>query len=395
MTRPARGARIAALHVANFVGIGVYLPFFPLWLASRSLDATTIGAILAIPIVVRVVATAPLLSLLDRGVGVRGLLLAAYGAQVAAYAILGFADGAAIIAVIVALTALAQAPAIPATDLVTLEATRRDPRLDYGRIRLWGSVAFLAATVGAGYLLAAARPDAILWTLAAAALGAVLVALSLPRADAAGPAPRPAGGRAARLPRGLWYVIGAAACIQGSHAAVYAFGSLHWSAIGFSKPSIGYLWWVGVVLEIAAFAFLGRRIASVPVAVAVLALGGVAALVRAVGLWLSPGFGATLALQGLHAVTFGTTHLATMAALSRLAPDGARGRAQGMLGALTAFVSATATVGSGLVFRAAGPLVFAAMAPLAALGLAFAVLAWRSLAQPHRDGEGGRTRLPS
>ena len=149
------------------------------------------------------------------------------------------------------------------------------------------------------------------------------------------------------------------------------------------------------MLEIAAFAFLGRRIASVPVAVAVLALGGVAALVRAVGLWLSPGFGATLALQGLHAVTFGTTHLATMAALSRLAPDGARGRAQGMLGALTAFVSATATVGSGLVFRAAGPLVFAAMAPLAALGLAFAVLAWRSLAQPHRDGEGGRTRLPS
>ena len=145
MTRPARGARIAALHVANFVGIGVYLPFFPLWLASRSLDATTIGAILAIPIVLRVVATAPLLSLLDRGVGVRGLLLAAYGAQVAAYAILGFADGAAFIAVIVALTALAQAPAIPATDLVTLEATRRDPRLDYGRIRLWGSVAFLAA----------------------------------------------------------------------------------------------------------------------------------------------------------------------------------------------------------------------------------------------------------
>jgi MFS transporter, PPP family, 3-phenylpropionic acid transporter len=150
------------------------------------------------------------------------------------------------------------------------------------------------------------------------------------------------------------------------------------------------------VLEIAAFAYLGRRIASVRIAVPVLALGAVAALVRFGGLALSPGFGATLALQALHAVTFGTTHLATMAALSRLAPEGARGRAQGTLGALTAFVAATATVASGLIFRAAGPLVFAAMLPLAALGLALAILAWRSLrAQPQSEGEGGWTRLPS
>jgi hypothetical protein len=51
---------------------------------------------------------------------------------------------------------------------------------------------------------------------------------------------------------------------------------------------------------------------------------------------------------------------------------------------------AAATVASGVVFRAVGGWVFAAMVPLAALGLALALGAARTLSlQPQRAGEGG------
>jgi len=51
---------------------------------------------------------------------------------------------------------------------------------------------------------------------------------------------------------------------------------------------------------------------------------------------------------------------------------------------------AAGTVLSGVVFGSGGALVFAAMAPLAAIGLMLALAAARVLAaQPHRAGEGG------
>ena len=79
-----------------------------------------------------------------------------------------------------------------------------------------------------------------------------------------------------------------------------------------------------------------------------------------------------------------------MAALSRLAPPGSRGRAQGLLSAGISLGMVAGTVVSGLVFRAAGAWVFAGMAPIAALGLGLALVAALVLAaQPHRAGEGG------
>jgi len=38
--------RLAALYVALFVVLGIYLPFFPLWLKAKGLDAQQIGIVL-------------------------------------------------------------------------------------------------------------------------------------------------------------------------------------------------------------------------------------------------------------------------------------------------------------------------------------------------------------
>ena len=78
----------------------------------------------------------------------------------------------------------------------------------------------------------------------------------------------------------------------------------------------------------------------------------------------------------------GATQLGAMAAVSRFAPDGARGRAQGTLSAVNASISVGATLVSGLAYRADGPLAFLLMVPLAAAGLGLALASRRAGVRP-------------
>jgi PPP family 3-phenylpropionic acid transporter len=118
--------------------------------------------------------------------------------------------------------------------------------------------------------------------------------------------------------------------------------------------------------------------------------GGAASVLRFLVLATDPGLGATFAVQALHGLSFGATHLGSMAALAALAPEAARGRAQGLLGSLSALAMAAATVGSGYVYGTAGSAVFAAMVPLGLAGIALTLYALRrNRIQPQSSGEGG------
>ena len=45
----------------------------------------------------------------------------------------------------------------------------------------------------------------------------------------------------------FWLAIMAAACVNATHAALYAFGSLHWRSLGFSDERIGFLCGIGEI----------------------------------------------------------------------------------------------------------------------------------------------------
>ncbi len=380
MPLPSRlGLRLSALHAASFIGIGVYLSFFPVWLQSKAMSASTIGIVIAIPILVRILATAPLLGLADKGLGARRLLIGCHAAQAAGYPVLFFVENEFAVMAMVAALAVAQAAVIPGNDLVTTNAIRDGAPLNYGRIRVWGSIAFLAASIAAGYLVDAAGPRIILWALALTPLVALTTTiLALPPGRAVRPpeTPDPAPGAAA-LPRVLWFVIAAVAATQASHGAIYAFGSIHWRALGFSDMAIGYLWAIGVVAEIGIFYVFGQAVGRGRAALGLVMLGGAAAAVRFTALALDPGLAATFVLQALHGLTFGATHLGGMAALAAFAPPAGRGRAQGYFASASALGMAAATIVSGPIYRADGSLVFAVMAPLGVLGLLCALWAAR------------------
>ncbi|WP_167456064.1 MFS transporter [Methylobacterium currus] len=375
------GPRLALLYAAVFAGIGVAMPFLPLWLAGLGLGPELIGALVALPILVRIGATAPLVGLIDRGLAPRTLMIAGSLGLAVTYALMPAASslGWPVLAGLIVLNAVAGAPLVPCLDYQSLAAVRRGQGLDYARIRLGGSLGFLAASLLGGWLLGLVGTGSITGFLAGLELASACgAALLLHRADGARTGPRGPG--RVRLPAALWLAIAAGAAIQASHAAVYAFGSIHWGSLGLTPATTGIAWGIGVVAEIVFFAVVGRVPCLRDAPFRLLGLGAVAALLRWAGLLAAAGLpGLVLPLQALHGLTFGATQLGAMAALSRLAPEGGRGAAQGTYAACAALASATATLASGAAYRTGGgPLAFGLMLPVAGLGLALTLAAART-----------------
>ena len=101
-----------------------------------------------------------------------------------------------------------------------------------------------------------------------------------------------------------------------------------------------------------------------------MALGGVAGVVRWSLAGVAPGLAAAAVLQLLHAATFGASHLGAMHFLARTVPPDAGASAQSL------YSGVSAGIGSGLVMLAAGALyarygglAYLAMSGLSALGL--------------------------
>lgn len=377
----SEATRLTLLYGAVFVEIGIAMPYMPIWLNAIDLEATLIGTLVALPIVIRIVATAPIMTLIDRGLQPRTLLIFGSLGVALTYASMpaAIAFGWPVLALVVALNAVASAPLVPSIDFLTLAAARRSARIDYARVRLGGSVGFLAANLAGGALLGAFGERFVIpLLLTALALVACAVAFAVTDGTAR-PVLNPREGRDARLPAILWFSIAAGAAIQASHAAVYTFGSITWSREGISGAWIGALWATGVAVEIAFFAVIGRLPAHWRSPFRLLGMGAAAAILRAIGLAYSgQALPALFALQCLHAFTFGATHFGVMQAVSRFAPDAARGRAQGTSSAATALGWSSATICCGLAFDRLGPSsTFLMMAPLAMAGLGFVLLALR------------------
>lgn len=334
---PASAARFIPLYMGiNFIG-GVHLPFFPAWLESRGLSPESIGLLMMFMGLSRVV-TGPLLGFAaDALVARRQAVILLTGIALVSYVGYLVLPGIAFL-VLFSLTASISFSAIgPLLEGVTLK-TALSERFDYGRVRSFGSAAFIIMNFASGLYLAANGVDAFLPLLIGASVFALMGALVLPRDEV--PHEEMARGQVwreavalARQPVFLLFLL-AAGLAQSCHAFYYGFGTLNWKDLGYSADLIGLLWGLGVVAEIVLFSFSDRVVAWLG-PVRLLVLGTVAGLVRWTILALSPPLIVLLPLQLLHAGTFGAVHLAAMHFVARAVPPHLVGTAQSILAAVT------------------------------------------------------------
>ena len=168
---------------------------------------------------------------------------------------------------------------------------------------------------------------------------------------------------------GFWLFVVSAAALQASHQLYYGFGTLYWRGLGFSDRVIGMLWAEGVVAEIVLFWYSAPLVARFG-PLGLMALGGVGGIVRWSLMGVMPGLGAAAALQLLHALTFGASHLGAMHILARRVPPGAAASAQSLYSALSAgFGSGLVMLAAGALYAAYGGQAYPFMALLSAAGL--------------------------
>jgi PPP family 3-phenylpropionic acid transporter len=365
--------RYALLFVTQFAAVGVMLPFIPPLMAAAGLGAGEVATILAIGGAVRLV-SGPLGGRIADALGRPRAVMAA-GAAVAGIAAMlyGLAGGFAGLLAANLLFALSFACVVPLGDAMALRAARAEG-WDYGRVRAVGSAAFIVMAGAAGWLAEGAGAASVAWLLAAALLAAAAAALLLPPGEA--PARRGGGAlRAVLAPPAFRRVLLVSALIQGSHAAYYAFGSIHWERAGVAPSAIGLLWAWSVVAEVALFAWgkplaerLGARGLALVAATAGLLRWGITA--ETVDL------PALVVAQALHAATFGAMHLATMRVMQDAIPAHAAGTAQTLLAAGIGAAMMAGTLAAGWGYAAIGAGVFWGMAGMCGAGAALVLRGW-------------------
>ena len=154
--------RLALYYGAIFFFIGSFMPYFPVWLDWRGMSAAEISIISALATFIRILST-PLISFTADRLGNMRLILIwlAFGSLVTIVAFFWTESFAAIL-LNAFLFSVFWTSIMPLTEALTMYGVRRDG-LNYGRIRLWGSLAFIAASFARGLAIQHFGPSSPLW----------------------------------------------------------------------------------------------------------------------------------------------------------------------------------------------------------------------------------------
>jgi PPP family 3-phenylpropionic acid transporter len=382
---------LAFFFLAAFLVVGCYMPFMPVWLQAKGLNANQIAFALALPLFLRPLIIPLVGAFADVTGSYRGVAISLGLGALAALGLLWAASGAVAIILALALYTVLWSSQLPLGDTIAMTAARDGAH--YGRMRLWGSLSFVAATLGAGAALDEAGPDAALFTLAMASGAVLLAGFGLPRRASADKDAQaraglnPLGGLGAVFGLGghalafreaagkarFWTFLCAAGMVYASHATYYAFSTMHWLSLGASNIEAGLLWTLGVFAEVALFA-MSRTVTLRFAPLTLVALGGAGGLVRWTAFAFDPPWGLVAALQLLHGLTFGACHLGAMYFIAGGFPRQLSGTAQALYGAASAGLAiAAATLAVGPLYRDFGAAAYLPMAGLSLCGMGIAL----------------------
>jgi PPP family 3-phenylpropionic acid transporter len=341
--------RLAFYYIAYFLCAGIHLPYWPVWLAGEGMGPAAIGFLAGIAASVRIVA-GPLAGWLADRTGERKRIMVVIGFLCFfTFCFYLVADGFWQIAAVGILYGLFWTPLMALGDSITVTAARNHG-FQFGRVRMWGSVAFIVASFGGGLILAGRSHEWVLWVLIVVMGLQALSNVFLP--DERVPlAPREGGSPLRRLLRDPLFILfmACASCAQISHTVLYAFGTLHWRAMGISDMAIGLLWAEGVVAEIILF-YVGARLLRRVRPLSLFTLGLAAGVLRWGGTAFATEVWQLAILQALHGLSFGATYLGATLFVARGVAPHAAATAQSLYAAVSAGLALS------IGFNLSGPL---------------------------------------
>jgi MFS transporter, PPP family, 3-phenylpropionic acid transporter len=378
---PARifGLRFSIFYAFLTVGNGMQLPFLPLWLHARGLTVAQIAIVVAGMTACRMIAIPVAAYFADRHQNRRSLIIFFSFASAFGYLLLAVVQGFWLILPCSLLASMTIAPIFTLTESFSVDGSLHHG-LDYGRLRLWASISFLAGNLGAGALFLYIPVTWLALLIAIAQGVSSLVAFVLPP-DPAVHQPLHKTGRPANivtafrtLMMGSFAIfLVAVSLAQSSHGMLYSFGPVQWDALGYDKFTIGWFWAISIMGEVTLFAFSNALVARFG-AVNLIIMGIIGGAFR----WamMSHDFGVVISmvLQSFHAISFAMVHLGTMHYIRLTVPSGLRNSAQGLYAASSGGIAMSAMMGvSGLLYGQLLGGTYLVMAAVSVAALSFAL----------------------
>jgi MFS transporter, PPP family, 3-phenylpropionic acid transporter len=328
---PDRRGILAAQYFLYFGVMGMQLPFFNLYCYQIGFDGWQIGTLQAVRSLVMIVFSLFWSILADRYQSRRSIYLLCNLFSAAAWAFFLMTTDFAWMLIITILYGIFYAPLIAFLEAFAMDVLGREKKR-YGGMRAWGSLAFILVVLTLGRLIDAYDVRIILSFILAGSWLQVLVSLGFPRSTAAkGPALKQ--WRELLGPRVIVFLLCGFLMLL-SHGAYYTFFSIHLAELGYGTAFIGACWAVSVGAEIVVM-LLSVKIFKKFSYESMLMVSFGAAMLRWTGLWVAESVVFILALQLMHAFTYGTFHMSSILYIDTLAPRGNKTLGQAANNAVT------------------------------------------------------------
>ena len=369
--------RLSSFYFFYFAFLGAWVPFWNLYLEQGlGYSAKAIGAVSALVLATKIIGPSIWGWLADH-FGHR-MAIIRWGSLLAALVFSGVffrTDLFALLLVVGGYSFFWNA-VLAQFEVVTLSHLR-EQAVHYTRIRLWGSVGFIIAVFGLGWLFDVVSISYLPYYLLAMLTGIWLCSLIVNEVkdEAIDVVERSSGSsfqsfiRQLRQPQVLVFFL---LCFlaQFSHGPYYTFYTIYLEQLGYQRLAIGGLWSLGVAAEVVLFIFMPgllHRFSLQQLMLATLLLTGLRWLMIA---WWADVAVVLVFAQLFHAASFGSFHAVAIEAVRRFFPAGSRGQGQafysaisfGAGGALGALLSGWCWQwGAQLLFVAAGVSVLAGL----------------------------------
>jgi PPP family 3-phenylpropionic acid transporter len=326
--------RIAGFYFFYFAFVGMFAPYWSLYLKSIQFDAVQISILMSVQPVMRMLAPNIWGWLADR-TGKR-LLVVQLAALCGALSYLGVFFTTQFYGMLLVLGAMsffwsASMPLVEATTLTYLGKNTAH----YGRIRSWGSVGFIVAVLGLGYAFDYIAIHWLLWAGLFIMLGILYFSRQIPPTTVlAHHTDSQPIMSIVKQPQVLALLI-ACFLMSVAHGPYYTFFSIYLVDHGYAKSAVGMLWALGVICEIGVFflmPWLTRRYTLAQILLVSFACAVLRFLLIGWGvdtLWL------LLVAQVLHAATFGSFHASAVALIHHFFQGRHQSKGQALYGSLT------------------------------------------------------------
>ncbi|MGB4813159.1 MAG: MFS transporter [Methylophilaceae bacterium] len=307
---------LSSFYFIYYFFVGSFVPYWGLYLKSEKFSPTDIGILMSLFQISRIFAPNFWGWLADhtakRVVWIK--LTALLG--LLGFTLVFWAHGFWALFLVMAALSLFTSSTLPLSESLTL-AHLATTNGHYSRIRMWGSLGFIVASILLGYATDIVGIKSLLWFLLGAQLALFSLTFRLPEANIAPHAHDSFNiWQVVKQPNVLALLVGCALMVT-AHGVLYNFYSIYLEKHGYSKSAIGLLWSVGVICEIGIFMLMPKIMARFSLK-QVLLTSLLLAVIRfsLIGgavdsLWL------IILAQTLHAATFGSFHAASVEVITQ------------------------------------------------------------------------------